>query len=298
MELPITQLPDGSGCFTATVMSREEAMALPPEKRPLNYRISSNMYHAVFEAIGAASMCWEPKPGSQVFASEQASKIAVDLCFKIAEELEKKGRRETMDQIAHRETVPELWSDKRSPRPEGEIYICHDYLKIYDREWSKWRDEPIRLMEIGLNVGASVKLWLQYFTQADIVGLDISPFQSKVGLLDPNRFNFIQGDQSSLNFLNEVKSRYPNGFDIIIDDGAHASGPIIMSFSALWGAVKPGGYYVIEDLTEVKNKASHTPGYPNQIEWVRELLATAIMGDTDVEEAFVSKDLIMLRKRK
>jgi hypothetical protein len=85
----MTQLPDGSGCFTATVMSKEEAMKLPVKERPICFRISSEMYHAVFESIGAASMCWEPTPGKEVFNSEQASKVAVDLCFKIAEEIEK-----------------------------------------------------------------------------------------------------------------------------------------------------------------------------------------------------------------
>lgn len=64
-------------------------MALPIEKRPICFRISSEMYHAVFEAIGAASMCWNPRPSSEVFATEQASQIAIDLCFKIAEEREK-----------------------------------------------------------------------------------------------------------------------------------------------------------------------------------------------------------------
>ena len=84
----ITKLPDGSAFFTATVMSREEAMQLPVEKRPICFRISSEMYHAVFEAIGQASMCWNPRPSKEVFASEEASQIAVDLCFKIAKEIE------------------------------------------------------------------------------------------------------------------------------------------------------------------------------------------------------------------
>jgi len=70
-------------------MSHGEAMALPVAERPICYRISSDMYHAVFEAIGAASMCWNPRPSSEVFATEQATQIAVDLCFKIAEEREK-----------------------------------------------------------------------------------------------------------------------------------------------------------------------------------------------------------------
>jgi hypothetical protein len=84
----ITKLPDGSAFCTATIMSKKEAMALPLKKRPICFRISSKMYHAVFEAIGSASMCWKPRPGKQVFASEEASNIAIDLCFKIADELE------------------------------------------------------------------------------------------------------------------------------------------------------------------------------------------------------------------
>lgn len=70
-------------------MSRDEAMALPLKERPLNYRISSEMYNSVFEAIGEASMCWNPRPSSEVFAAEQASDVATRLCFKIAEELDK-----------------------------------------------------------------------------------------------------------------------------------------------------------------------------------------------------------------
>lgn len=86
----IKQLPDGSAFFIAEVMSKEEAMKLPLKERPLCFRLSSEMYHAVFEAIGAASMCWHPRPSTEVFNSEEAAKIATDLCFKIANEIESK----------------------------------------------------------------------------------------------------------------------------------------------------------------------------------------------------------------
>ena len=89
-ELPITELPDGSGCFTATILSKEEAMALPLNQRPLCYRISGEIYHAVFEAVGQASMCWDPIP-SGVFDASAAEKLAVSLCFKIADEIEKQS---------------------------------------------------------------------------------------------------------------------------------------------------------------------------------------------------------------
>ena len=92
MTSAIAKLPDGSAFFTADVMSEEEALKLPLKQRPLCYRLSSEMYTAVFEAIGAASMCWKPRPGAEVFSSEEAAKIATDLCFKIAEEIERKSQ--------------------------------------------------------------------------------------------------------------------------------------------------------------------------------------------------------------
>ncbi len=86
---PVTKLPDGSAFFTATVMSKEESMALPLKERPICHRISSEMYSAIFEHIGEASMCWNPRPSSEVFNSEQASDVAVRLCFIVANEIEK-----------------------------------------------------------------------------------------------------------------------------------------------------------------------------------------------------------------
>jgi len=90
----MTKLPDGSGCFTATILSNEEIAKLPLMDRPISHRISSEMYHAVWEAVGAASQCWNPKPSDETFESEKASQIAVDLCFKIANEIENRLRLE------------------------------------------------------------------------------------------------------------------------------------------------------------------------------------------------------------
>lgn len=84
----ITQLPDGSAFFTATIMSKEEAMKLPVKNRPLCHRVSSEIYHKVFESIGEASRCWNPTPSTEVFDHEKASDLAVDLLFAIANEIE------------------------------------------------------------------------------------------------------------------------------------------------------------------------------------------------------------------
>jgi len=56
--------------------------------KSLSERLPSHIFHKIHEAIGQASMCWHERP-TGVFASEEASKIASDLCHFIADELEK-----------------------------------------------------------------------------------------------------------------------------------------------------------------------------------------------------------------
>lgn len=119
MNTPITELPDGSGCFTATVYSEDEAMALPLKERPLCFRLSSEMYHAVFESIGHASMCWNPRPEKQAFDPNEAEKCAVDLCFKIANETEKWRELSATEVCAGNPAIAEYVAqlEKSSPNP-------------------------------------------------------------------------------------------------------------------------------------------------------------------------------------
>lgn len=201
----------------------------------------------------------------------------------------------SMDEFAHLEPNPELWTDKKSATPG---YICHDYLSRYQREFGHWRNDSIRLLEIGLNKGASIKLWLQYFPNATVYGIDINDFKNEVGIEDHSlpRFTFVKGDAGDVNFWNTFNDVHAAPFDVIIDDGCHFSGPIQIAFNHLWRRVSPGGYYIIEDLSEVRNPNSHTEGFPTQVEIVQKLIEPVILGHGDIEEIMVSRDLCMIRK--
>jgi hypothetical protein len=76
---------------TALVYTKDEALSLEPKNRPLCFRVPSKIYHDVFESIGTASLCWNPRPSDEVFSAEEAEKVAVNLLFNIATELEKAG---------------------------------------------------------------------------------------------------------------------------------------------------------------------------------------------------------------
>lgn len=85
-------------------------------------------------------------------------------------------------------------------------------------------------------------MWRRYFRNATIIGVDIHP----KNVAGP-RIRFEQGDQSDEGFLTRLVERYAP-FDVVIDDGSHIGRDILAAFGVLWHAVKPGGFYVIEDL--------------------------------------------------
>ncbi len=120
----------------------------------------------------------------------------------------------------------------------------HGYLKFYDSVFKDIRNSSIKLLEIGVDRGASLSMWLNYFTKARCVGIDINK-----SALDhvSSRADIAIGDQSDPIFLSEVKKLY-GPFDIIIDDGSHIWNHQITSFINLFESIKSGGYYVIEDL--------------------------------------------------
>jgi hypothetical protein len=214
-------------------------------------------------------------------------------------------KRPTLDELAHMEPIARLWTDKRTRREGDGEYVLHGYTPFYDRFFTTLRDEPIKLLEIGLNVGASVKLWLQYFSKAKVVGLDIADFKFApeieeyvIGEGLMGRFDFFKGSAFSPYDLQRFVEAYPEQFDIIIDDGAHSSGSIVMAYNYLWGHVKPGGYYCIEDFREcVNNPESHSPGYPDQVQFAESLLGRILLGERDVEEAHISKELLIIKKK-
>lgn len=130
-------------CKTAIIMSEAEAMALPQSKRPLCFRVPSAIYTAVFEAVGAASMCWNPRPSSEVFDTEQASNVAVELCFKIADELERLGITTEM----MRDTAPQPPPSKsKLETAEAEIARLENIVTIQAKQIERLMEQRDKVL--------------------------------------------------------------------------------------------------------------------------------------------------------
>lgn len=114
----------------------------------------------------------------------------------------------------------------------------HTYLETYDRLFAPFRN-GYTMMEIGLAMGDSLKLWDEYFEDALIFGVDISvvfevpEYKNDVHVLELDATQPID---------------FYNWFDIIIDDGSHMEADQIKTFNLLKGKMNKGGIYIIEDI--------------------------------------------------
>jgi hypothetical protein len=119
------------------------------------------------------------------------------------------------------------------------------YFEIYEKWFSKYRDTPVTILEIGVYQGGSLNMWKNYFGEkAKIYAIDINPECKKFETEDIRIFI---GSQEDRNFLNQVKSELPQ-IDILIDDGGHTMQQQIVSFQELYGKIAPDGIYLCEDL--------------------------------------------------
>lgn len=121
------------------------------------------------------------------------------------------------------------------------------YLSEYDRLFSSYRDDPVRLLEIGIQNGGSLEIWSEFFPQAaKIVGCDINPDCAKLVYANP-RISVVVGDANS-NVVEDEIGAISSEFDLIIDDGSHTSGDIVRSFARYFPRLVDGGLFVAEDL--------------------------------------------------
>ena len=143
-------------------------------------------------------------------------------------------------------------SDKGTTHP-----YPHHYTRIYDMLLQPHRHSLTRMLEIGLMAGGpevggdadrvvrtapSVEMWLKFFPNAEVTGFDISDFS----WVDDARFTFVRGDSGVQADLERAAAQGP--FDLIIDDGSHASFHQQLAFKVLFPQLRPGGLYIIEDL--------------------------------------------------
>jgi demethylmacrocin O-methyltransferase len=182
----------------------------------------------------------------------------------------------------------------------------HGYAAHYDKLFSHLRHEPVKLLEIGAAGGEGIRMWMEYFDNArtKIFGVDIVKDTNEFNTpgLAPGHFGryyFNCGDQSSPTFWACWLSDHGGDLDIVIDDGGHFNDGIITSFRSLWPAVRPGGFYAVEDLGCSYSGSSIfvKPGWPLHMDWVQAHVDAMNTTNGDIDSIYLSKELAVFKKK-
>jgi hypothetical protein len=121
----------------------------------------------------------------------------------------------------------------------------HHYIPLYDRYFSPFKGQKIRLLEIGAGAGGSLQMWRDYFgDDAIIYGIDINPGCAAFdGIAGQVRI----GSQADQAFLESVVKEM-GGIDIVLDDGSHHMKDVSSTLEYLFPSLSDGGLYMIEDM--------------------------------------------------
>jgi hypothetical protein len=162
----------------------------------------------------------------------------------------------------------------------------HGYTIYYEKYFNCFRNNEIKLMELGVREGWSINMWAEYFPNGEFWGID----NNKEGLcptyFDNEKIHFYIGSQDDEVFLKNVCK--DKKFDIIIDDCSHISKLSIKSFEILFSFLKSGGIYVIEDL-HVCELLEYNPDNFSTISYLKNL----IRNDVKSKDIFLNKIVFM-----
>lgn len=140
-------------------------------------------------------------------------------------------------------TLTECYEMFKGECGDGDKGTFHSYIDIYEKYFSSIQHEKFNLLEIGILNGKSIKMWCEFFTNANIFGVDVNE-KTHLNLADNRTFIF-HANAARDTFIEYIADYM---FRVIIDDGSHLLQDQIASFNILKGKIEPKGLYIIEDV--------------------------------------------------
>ena len=126
----------------------------------------------------------------------------------------------------------------------------HSYLPLYERLLSGKKKTAKNVLEVGIHMAGSIKLWNDYFTNATVYGLDIMDIKNVWDGIKNNKkivlhtsTDAYDSDLFIKNFVNKnIK------FDFMLDDGPHSL-ESMKKFIQLYSTIMTdNGILIIEDV--------------------------------------------------
>jgi hypothetical protein len=135
----------------------------------------------------------------------------------------------------------------------------HSYTDMYDLILRNKKNQVLNFFEMGIGttdtsflynmsengtIGASLRMWKEYFPNANIYGADIDP---KCLFTEDRIFTYV-ADQLSPESLTSLVNVIDKKFDVIVDDGLHEYDSNICMYENMISSLSDEGFYIIEDI--------------------------------------------------
>ena len=134
--------------------------------------------------------------------------------------------------------------DKPS-KDNKEKVVSHGYAKIYEKYFYRYKEKRLNIIELGSFYGNASAAFFFFFKNSQIYSADINPdmyiYRSK------RLKNFFTDTSSRSSIENDIIKKNVK-FDLIIEDASHMLKDQIISLFILFKILKPGGYFIIEEI--------------------------------------------------
>ena len=126
----------------------------------------------------------------------------------------------------------------------------HSYLGLYQELLFSKKETAKNVLEVGIYNGGSIKLWNDFFVNANVYGLDImntnevwEEIKNKERIILYTSTDAYNNDFFTSNFLNKnIK------FDFMLDDGPHSFESMIQFIKLYSQLLTDDGILIIEDV--------------------------------------------------
>lgn len=180
----------------------------------------------------------------------------------------------------------------------------HNYTAFYERLFKGMRSKPVKILEIGVAGGESIKMWADWFynKESRIYGVEIE--NRPLPEFDDRTQIFIT-NAALPNAVFDI-TNVTGPIDILVDDGSHYCKDQKDAFRLWWPHIKPSGILIVEDVftsytypwwdTQEENFPQYTL---KLIDGVHEhgLNHCGIPTNCEIEEIIIRKGLHIFKKR-
>ncbi len=135
--------------------------------------------------------------------------------------------------------------------------IKHPYTPFYYKLLKTRRNSLRKMFEMGVLLGASLRMWRDFFPNAQVYGADKMP----AAMFENERISTYLCNSTIGSELKQLIEKTGSDIDLFIDDGSHHYKDQIFLAKTILSLLNDDVIYIIEDVSHNRTIASELSGY-------------------------------------